>query len=146
MRESIGATWFMGLAIIFIVIITLYLTVNVSFIKAFKTKNAIINIIEQNEGYSTTTEKEVSNYIKRVGYNSENNNDTIGGKKIVKKCVSKDAEYKDGGYCVGTETTSQGKVYKVTTFIPFQINIGFFDFSIYIPVSGETVALYYTYD
>ena len=50
MRESIGGTWLVGIVIVFIVIFTSYLALSVNYSKAFKVKNGIIEIIEENEG------------------------------------------------------------------------------------------------
>ena len=53
MRESIGGTWLLGFVVLFIVLFSAYLAYSINYTKAFKTKNYIINTIEENEGYTT---------------------------------------------------------------------------------------------
>ena len=50
MRESIGATWVFSIVIVFIMMFTAYLAISVNYARAFKIKNAIITMIENNEG------------------------------------------------------------------------------------------------
>ena len=52
MREAFGGSWLLGFVALFIVLFSAYLAVSINYTKAFKAKNKIINIIEQNEGMS----------------------------------------------------------------------------------------------
>ena len=114
-----------------------FLTYSISYTKAFNTKNKIIEIIEQNEGFNTAngsnseknTEDKIRNYIKSIGYNysttprCELNEIPIDGYCIRKICANK--------------SDKKANVhYKITTFIVLEIPI--IGLKIDIPVSGET--------
>lgn len=156
MREAFGGTWILGFVVLFIVLFSGYLAVSVNYTKAFKVKNRIINIIEENEGYSESafyksemetksveelrssnqTADKIYAFLKEIGYSttqiSESRcpNDSNG-----------ETTYKNGGYCVSAMTNDQGyKYYKVTTFIKLEIPI--VSFNITIPITGETRVLY----
>ena len=53
MRESIGGALTLEIIIVFMVLVNSYLAFSVNYSRAFKVKNAIIDLIENNEGYPT---------------------------------------------------------------------------------------------
>ena len=55
MKEAIGSTWLMGMIITFIAIFSGFLAYSISYTKAFRVKNEVINIIEKNEGFTFST-------------------------------------------------------------------------------------------
>lgn len=57
MRESIGGAWLVGIVITFVVLFTSYLALSVNYSKAFKVKNEIISLIEENEGLTDKTQE-----------------------------------------------------------------------------------------
>lgn len=56
MRESVGALVLLQILMIFIVIFISFLAVSVNYAQAFRIKNRIVTIIEQNEGCSVTSD------------------------------------------------------------------------------------------
>ncbi len=158
MKEAIGSTWLMGMIITFIAIFSGFLAYSISYTKAFRVKNEVINIIEKNEGFTfsthgridpnsvdvstlrndTSTEAQAFLFIKSIGYNYSmfNNNSN----------PCKEGELQAGGYCLAkrcpnsVENGSDRVYYKVTTYI--SLSIPFLDFGIKIPISGETKSLY----
>ena len=68
MREAIGGGWIFTLVIIFVVIFSGYLAISVNYSKAFKIKNRIVSIIEEQEGMSAKAEDEIENYLSGMGY------------------------------------------------------------------------------
>lgn len=149
MREAIGGSWLLGFVMLFIVLFSAYLAVSVNYTKAFKVKNKIINIIEENEGFSTSvgdvsskpndqlassnrTEDKIYYYLRDIGYATTKINNT--------KCPSGDMYA--GGYCIEKVCTSQGAYYKVTSFIKIELPLIWDSFV--IPIKGETKVLYYT--
>lgn len=150
MRESIGGTWLLGFVVLFIVLFSAYLAYSINYTKAFKTKNFIINTIEENEGFSECdgcnfeqfqdsdyaehhdTESKIYYYLKNIGYATQT---------IDKSKCSDEDDYKEGGYCVRTISTSSGGIYyKVTTFINIEIPLIWQTFT--IPIKGETKVIY----
>lgn len=150
MREAFGGSWLLGFVVLFIVLFSAYLAVSVNYTKAFKAKNKIINIIEQNEGFSTSsqckndksdaclknstsTEDKIYAYLKESGFLINDLNDKV--------CPNYNL-IKDGGYCVQRVCTSQGSYYRVITFIKIELPIVWQTFT--VPIKGETKVLFYT--
>lgn len=159
MRESIGGAWLFGIVIVFIALFSAFLTYSVSYTKAFNTKNEIINIIEENEGFTMhtdtsvdiknaidselekSTEGKIFRYMKDIGYNYSADI----------KCETENGEIEMSGqgYCISKICPNFGRVdgttsnthYKVTTFIALEIP--FIGVTVRIPISGETRTIYH---
>jgi len=150
MRESIGGTWLLGFVVFFVVLFSGYLAVSINYTKAFKVKNQIINLIEQNEGFRTTslsnlsaattdqlkmsdrTEDKIYLYIRDIGYATTSIPES--------KCENR-GDYHTGGYCIRKICTTNGIYYKVTSFIKIELPLLWTSFT--VPVSGETKTIYY---
>ena len=140
MREAFGGAFTIKLMLIFLAIYIAFIAVALNYAKAFRVKNKIIDIIEQNEGidsYIDTKEGsvigDINSYLNTVSYyvnlaNIKNNN-------------TENINCYDRGYCI-EETTGPvtngltSKYYKVTTYI--NINFPFFKLNFNIPITGET--------
>lgn len=140
MREAFGGAFTIKLMLIFLAIYIAFIAVALNYAKAFRVKNRIIDIIEQNEGidsYDDTKEGsvigDINSYLNTVSYyvnlaNIKNNN-------------TENINCYDRGYCI-EETTAPftggitSKYYKVTTYI--NINFPFFKLNFNIPITGET--------
>ena len=160
MRESIGGTWLTGIVVTFLALFAGFLTYSISYTKAFRVKDNIVQIIEENEGYTFaasskdnyienvmnaslddlekngSAEAEIFALIKKVGYNFATNiacdSSAIPGTEQYGYCVEK--------YC--TNTANIDKVYyKITTYIA--LNIPVVNVTVRIPISGETNTLYH---
>lgn len=157
MRESMGGLWLFGIVITFIVLFVSFIAYSISYTRAFKVKNEIINYIERAEGFTqydgdvrsvtddelrtmTNPPVEVQAYLqaKNVGYNyslSEQIDCSIGDYGSMQA----------GGYCIKrfcpSNENGQQIYYKVTTFITFKIPV--LNFLFKIPVTGETKTLYF---
>lgn len=157
MRDAMGGTWLTGLVIIFIFLFAGFLAYSISYTKAFRAKNEILNLIERNEGFTTSNnnldnitddalsrdtsvEGKAFNYIKSLGYNYavfDGTNDPCSRNNMGAK--------QKGGYCLIKYCPKAGEsekvYYKVTTFIALSIPI--INVTVKLPISGETKALYY---
>ena len=122
--------------IIFVTVIILVFVSILTYSKAYKAKNRIIEIIEKYESYESNLIKEELN---RIGY-------TIANKdKIINKCGENNLSNESGYlYCVYEKELSNGKIYSVVTYVNFNIPIvgTMFEF----PVKGETKILDIDYD
>ena len=135
MKEAFGGTWIMGFVVLFIVLFSAYLAVSVNYTRAFKVKNKIVNIIEENEGFNTRSKDKINSYLKEIGYQTTQINSS--------RCPEGSDTYQQGGYCVyKVNANNGGKYWKVTTFIKFEIPI--ISLKLTIPINGETKVLYYT--
>lgn len=138
MRDSVGGTFMIYALLIFIAVYVVFVAVAFNYARAFRVKNKVIDIIEQNEGISDYNDfsdisalGQIDNYLRDISYivNGIDNNKCSGYEYIDKR-----------GYCIDEYSTDIDgdtvKYYKVTTFVRLEIpfmNIGFT-----IPVRGET--------
>ena len=153
MREAFGGSWLLGFVALFIVLFSAYLAVSINYTKAFKAKNKIINIIEQNEGMSKsvgdvrnktdeelnkgkTTEDKIYYYLKQAGFVIDK--ETVSG-----RCTddTNDTTLYAGCYCVNGISTREGKYYKVTTFVKIELPVIWVNIT--VPVKGETKVIYH---
>ena len=74
MRDAFGGAFSIKLMLIFLMLYVAFICVALNYARAFRVKNRIINIIEQNEGYPATAnkrkaiDKEINDYLKSTGY------------------------------------------------------------------------------
>lgn len=150
MREAIGGTWLFGIVIVFIVLFSSYLAISVNYSKAFKVKNGIVDLIEQNEGMSNETQTQISNYLDKVGYfvygtcdskTGEKGYEPKGAGSNYKYCITK-TNATNNEYATGT--TVDKAYYKVKVF--FRLDLPIFGDIFTFPVTGETKAIYYAKD
>ena len=144
MREAFGGSWLLGFVALFIVLFSAYLAVSINYTKAFKAKNKIINIIEQNEGMSKsvgdvrnktdeelnkgkTTEDKIYYYLKQAGFVIDK--ETVSG-----RCPDDTDDTKG-------ISTREGKYYKVTTFVKIELPVIWVNIT--VPVKGETKVIYH---
>lgn len=140
MREAFGGTFMIKLMLIFLTIYIAFIAVALNYAKAFRVKNKIIDIIEQNEGissYDDVSDKSVigniNTYLNSVSYYVSLDNITESN--------NNDLHCYRSGYCIEetSDITNNGitsKYYKVTTYI--NINFPFFGLDFRIPIIGET--------
>lgn len=156
MKEAIANVGVFNLIIIFTIILLSFFIGSLSYSKAYKVKNRIINEIELDGGFNDDTAIMIDNYITDVGYRAEsdvNCSDINGAKSIDTKsryqyCLYK-YEFKvvSGdkiSYVSGDEASyvPEDKIskivvyYKAITYMYFDVPI--IDGLIKIPISGET--------
>ena len=139
MKEAIGNSYIFSIIITFISIVFLILIGSLSYSKAFKIKNHIIEIIETNEGYDdATVGAEIDNYLKSVGYIVTKSQNRGQFPKV--DGVTSINSRKNYDYCIYRFNTVKGPYYHVTVFISFEIPI--VSSYLRIPVSGETRIIY----
>ena len=63
MRETIGTTWTFQLIIIFILIFACFLSLVISYSRAYAIKNEALSVIEKYEGVSTESGQILNNYL-----------------------------------------------------------------------------------
>lgn len=156
MKESMGGTWLLGMVALFIVLFSAFLAYSINYTKAFRAKNGIIDLIEQNEGFTfslkdgsgTSTEEKAYELIKSMGYDfgtQDQNNVVCDNDKTITDSTKLNESYKDGGYCVYHICNSDGSYrYKVVTYVIMKFPI--INFGISVPIKGETKTLYYEVD
>ena len=72
MREAIGATWIMGIVIVFVALFSGYLAFSINYSKAFRVKNGIVERIEKHNGFYsepvTGTVEDIDEFIREISY------------------------------------------------------------------------------
>lgn len=139
MRDSIGGTFMIYVFIIFLAVYIAFVAVAFNYARAFRVKNKVIDIIEQNEGMDdadfanlsgTNTigvAGDINEYLKSVSYNVNLTSSNAEDRGV---CF-------DLGYCVKEIPAGvDGKYYKVTTFV--RLELPFLNLGFTIPVKGET--------
>lgn len=137
MKEAIGTTFVFNLVMIFVGVMIALLVGSLAYSKGFKVRNRIINIIEDQNGYTEEAQRAIDENLKAIGYriktssvNCRAQQEKHGGKMI------ENATKTNYNYCVFENNSTKGKYYGVTVFIHFDIPI-LGDF-VEIPVYGET--------
>ena len=107
MKEGIGGTFMIYVLLVFLAVYITFIAVAFNYARAFRVKNKVIDIIEQNEGirdYNDTGDVlgQIDTYLREVSYNvngiTENNN-----------CNNFVYVNSDRGYCISEyETTIDG--------------------------------------
>lgn len=166
MKESIGGTWLIGIVALFIVLFSAFMAYSINYTKAFRAKNGIIDLIEQNEGYTfyngsnieNRTQEDLMNdlsvqakayaLVKSMGYDygSKSENKVVcNNDGTISDATKIDAAYQPGGYCVYRFCNSDGTYrYKVVTYVMMKFPV--INFGITVPIKGETKTLYYEID
>lgn len=147
MREAIGGTWIFTIVIVFIVLFSSYLAISVNYSKAFKVKNEIINLIEQNEGMSADTQSAIEKYLDSVGYFVYGN--CSKGSDSEEVVYTGYSQIKQGyKYCVSTRSADddvlERNYYKVKVF--FKLDLPIVGNLLTFPITGETKAVYFPRD
>ena len=142
MRESFGGAFMINLVLVFIVIYISFMAVAVNYAKAFRVKNNVINILEQNQysggGSAEYAIRKVEDYLPKVPYN-------MAGNQNIKNDCNSHTEgtpyFVNNGVCIiNMSGGSNPKYFKVITYI--SIDFPFFDIHMTIPISGETKSIY----
>ena len=139
MKEGIGGTFMIYVLLIFLAVYITFLAVAFNYARAFRVKNKVIDIIEQNEGiqdYNDTSDSsvlgQIDTYLGEVSYIVNGIDDS--------NCSGYDYINKERGYCIDEYSiTIDGNdygYYKVKTFI--RLEIPFMNLGFTIPVKGET--------
>lgn len=144
MKEAIANTFVFNLVIIFVIVLLAFFIGSLSYSKAFKVKNRIVEEIEKDQGYTSETEKNIADWIRGngIGYNVNTGNNRVDCPNVEN---GKKLPISDYQYCVyefntcsaKTDRAKCGKYYRVVTYMTFDFPI--IDQLIKIPVTSETM-------
>ena len=125
MRDSFGGVFILKFLLIFIVFYMSFMAVAMNFARAFRIKNQVINIIEQNQymgSVDSGVRTDIDTYLESVSY--------------FVKDVACDGDLTERGVCITTLGEVENPYYKVTTYI--KVEFPFLKINLVVPVSGET--------
>lgn len=143
MREAIGTSYVVNFIIVFFVIFIALFVGTLSYTKAFKVKNKIVDTIEKYDGeiessgvLKSSVQDTIDEKLGQIGYrvSKEATCETDGR-------FSNATEVKKSGsstyrYCIYKFTTSKGDYYGVVSYIYFEVPI--IGSKLEFPVYGET--------
>jgi len=144
MKESVGYTVLLNIAIVYIVIVFAFLSSVVIYYKSNKVSNAIMYSVEKYEGYNKYAKEEISRTLETLGYGSQtincgekyNDNNTT--------CDNVDGDIsRVKGYCIyycKKDIDSEYYYYKVKTNM--MINIPIINDLMNIPIYSNTEYIY----
>lgn len=155
MRDAFGGSFMLKLAVIFIILYISFLAMAVNYAKAFRVKNKIIDLLEQNQYTGSTLSEDtemlekINKYLDEVHYKNLNIKDDSCTN--IESNSDGEGEITDHGICIISKGSANNRVYEVRTYL--QITMPFFSynpltgnsFDIIIPISGETSTINYNY-
>lgn len=151
MREAIGGSQLLMIIIVLVIVIMMLLAGSIGYSKAFKARNAIVNIVQENGGYGISVEKMFNDYgaeeqiadiLNDMGYKT-----SIGTKGCscddinsdVYECLdsSNSAQY---NFCIYhlEDTQTGNQLYKVKTYMYFELPIFGRNDMFAIPIYADT--------
>jgi len=139
MKEAIGNSMVFNFIIIFTSIFIVLMIGSLSYTKAFKVRNRIIDIIESHQGYNQEASDEIDENLRAIGYSmvdsscgEHNGVSPMTNNSVYPYCIYEHSSTDN----VGGISIQKGKYYGVKVFIKIDIPlIGGF---IKIPLYGET--------
>ena len=169
MKEAIGGSYIFQIVIIFIALFSSFIVYSVSYSKAFRVKNQVLDLIEQFQGYTESmtgddltvlSDQELmdNGSVEALAYKDIRNygykHDILDGNDDLCYTTLDDyntstiynvkGEMKTGGYCVfkkcNNNIANRNTTYKVTAFIALQIPV--INVIVKVPISGETKTIY----
>lgn len=158
MRESIGATWIMGIVIFFIVLFTGFLAFSINYSRGFRVKDGIVERIEKYNGPNLDAYLDIQSFLDDTAYNSRgrcsveftNGESYIGvsgtgtGTENIDNHPTEDDTYY---YCIGkvkSDTSTfvmDSAYYRVVVF--FNLAIPIIGNSVNFHATGETSNIYF---
>ena len=141
MRDAFGGALMIQLLLIFLTLYISFMAIALSYSKAFRVKNEIINYIEQYEGYNDRSKELIDAYLEKQRYYVEVKDTSEGDfSNYVNNPnqLSPGATYcANRGYCITEQSQgNRGTYYIVETYL--QIKFPFFNLDFTVPIKGET--------
>ena len=149
MDESIGGAFMIKLLFVFIIIYVTFMCIAISYAKAFRIKNSVMNKLEQNQYVFGTDYTFIDDYLEEVSYGVDPDNastviSNCGGVNFGSISNEKKTILTSKGVCIkqlgDDDNDGRDYYYKVTTYI--SIAFPFFGLDFMIPISGETKIIY----
>lgn len=133
MKNAIGNALLFNIVVSVLVITMAFLASSLSYSKAYKVKNNIVNSIEKNEGFN---KDEINSMLSSIGYRVIKGKATVcsdkrGNGKLL--TTNTQGNYR---YCIFEYTSGRGKFYAVTSYMYFDLPL--IENLLEFPIYGET--------
>ena len=138
MREAIGTQTVFKTILIFTFLFSGFIAVAITYNKAYKIKNEVIDILEKYEGANNQSLSIINNYLVNNGYVAKNNCETgeYGVLDLNNPRYELSVSNKMYYYCLSSEIKSNQIFYNVKLFSRF--NLPFIGDLFYFRITGET--------
>ena len=140
MKAATGNALLMNIIIVFLVVVLGVLVTSITYTKAFRVKNRIVEVIENYDGDFNNHEDQIRNDIttslSNVGYRLKGTSNC----RTLNDGSTAYEEGKDYYYCVYRYGTDRGHYYKVVTYMYLDLPV--INEILNIPVYGETKVFY----
>lgn len=136
MKEGIGGTFMIYVMLVFLAIYITFLAVAFNYARAFRVKNKIIDIIEQNEGIDDYRNTDVNSVMGKINSYLGEVSYIVNGIDENDECAGYTYANTARGFCLSEYSGYDGSYYKVKTFI--KLEIPFMNLGFTIPIKGET--------
>lgn len=140
MKAATGNALLMNIIIVFLVVVLGVLVTSITYTKAFRVKNRIVEVIENYDGdfdnHVDQIKSDITTSLSNVGYRLKGNSVC----KTLKDGTTVDEEGNDYYYCVYRYDTGRGHYYKVVTYMYLDLPV--INQVLNIPVYGETKVFY----
>lgn len=152
MREAIGSSQLLLIVVTIIIVIMMLLAGSIGYSKAFKARNAIINIVEENGGFGVNvstvmerSEEEIGTLLNEMGYKT-----TMGsGRTCTDRNSSKFSEYEvernnNYNFCIYryVEEETGNQYYGIETYMYFELPLFGRNDMFVIPIYGDTYTFF----
>lgn len=136
MKEAFGSAFVVQFVIIFVIIFIFFFVGGLSYTKAFKVKNRIVDIIEQHEVYDEEAKTEINSVLQETGYRVSNKTSCTNTRFDDKKGELISSTTQTYNYCVYKLGTADRPYYGAVAYMYFDIPI--IGAKLEFPVYGET--------
>ena len=140
MKAATGNALLMNIIIVFLVVVLGVLVTSITYTKAFRIKNRIVEIIENYEGdfdnHEDAIRSSITNNLSNVGYR-------LKGTSTCRTLSDGTTVYVEGNdyyYCIYRYVTGRGYYYKVMSYMYLDLPV--INNVVNIPVYGETKVFY----
>ena len=139
MNQAIGNTAIVNVVVVFVIIISGLFVASLSYSKAYKVKNIILNAIEEPEGFDEEVKAEIEETLTEMGYRINLNGQQKCPTPNVDGTVEALNTASNHHYCVWRVKAPRGTYYIATSYVYFDIPLvdGF-----EAPVTGHTKTFY----
>lgn len=150
MREAIGNTHILFIVIVIIVVIMMLISGSISYSKAFKARNAILNIVQENAQYDDSaemvlhkSEEEIGLILGDMGYKTTigSNHSCANPSKHRDKLIDY-AKSPNYNFCIYHFRDGDNQFYGIETYMYFELPVFGRNDRFSFPIFGETYMFY----
>ena len=143
MKDAFGSAFILRIMLVFFVVFICFMTVAISWARAFKIKNNVINIVEKADSSNIEViHSRIDSYLNRVSYAYANNakvSDDCRRRLESSFVKSKSASVLSGnvgGVCIVPIGSSDSYHYRVYSY--FVVDFPLFQLGLVVPIVGES--------